>query len=331
MQESDLPRCGLSDCESIFLGRGNDPPGRMARALSPKLRFVPEGLRGQARQDILGRLRAYNRERIGPVDRRPMTLTLHDDATLIGGLAGETFMGWLTIDMLWVEPAFRGRGHAMALLEEAEQEARRRGATDCVLDTFSFQAPGFYRKRGYREFGPARRLSRGPSPPLHDEELMSLPSNRKSSSPSEAPQEPFKRAVASCMRAMARTPELEVSFAPDKPNVTGFGETAKAPTTGAAAQAQPPRGGHRPGARRFHGAEARLPRFGDAPPAAARGASGSHRVRGRGAGPGRGHRGRDAWMASPRTSRPCWRIATTAATSPRSRIGPMRRSKMRWP
>ena len=57
---------------------------------------------------------------------------------------------------------------------------------------------------------------------------MSLPSNRKPSSPSEAPQEPFKRAVASCMRAMARTPELEVSFAPDKPNVTGFGETAKA-------------------------------------------------------------------------------------------------------
>ncbi len=124
----------------------------MARALSPTLHLVPEGLQGQARQDILGRLRAFNRERIGPVDRKPMTLTLHDDATLIGGLAGETFMGWLTIDMLWVDPAFRDRGHASALLEAAEQEARRRGATDCVLDTFSFQAPGFYRKRGYREF-----------------------------------------------------------------------------------------------------------------------------------------------------------------------------------
>ena len=125
----------------------------MARALSPTLQLVPEGLQGQARQDILGKLRAFNRERIGSVDRKPVTLTLRDDATLIGGLAGETFMGWLTIDMLWVDPAFRGHGHASALLEEAEQEARRRGATDCVLDTFSFQAPGFYRKRGYREFG----------------------------------------------------------------------------------------------------------------------------------------------------------------------------------
>ncbi len=57
---------------------------------------------------------------------------------------------------------------------------------------------------------------------------MSPLSNRKPGGPSEAPQEPFKRAVASCMRAMARTPELEVSFAPDKPSVIGHGDTAKA-------------------------------------------------------------------------------------------------------
>jgi len=57
---------------------------------------------------------------------------------------------------------------------------------------------------------------------------MSAPSNRKPASPAEAPQEPFKRAVAGCMRAMARTPELEVSFAPDKPSVVGSGDSAKA-------------------------------------------------------------------------------------------------------
>jgi len=57
---------------------------------------------------------------------------------------------------------------------------------------------------------------------------MSTPSNRKPASPAEAPQEPFKRAVAGCMRAMARTPELEVSFAPDKPSVVGSGDNAKA-------------------------------------------------------------------------------------------------------
>jgi cobaltochelatase CobT len=53
-------------------------------------------------------------------------------------------------------------------------------------------------------------------------------SNRKPPSPKEAPQEPFKRAVAGCMRALARTPELEVTFAPEKPALIGSGATAKA-------------------------------------------------------------------------------------------------------
>ncbi|MFO1117731.1 MAG: cobaltochelatase subunit CobT [Beijerinckiaceae bacterium] len=55
-----------------------------------------------------------------------------------------------------------------------------------------------------------------------------MTSNRKPPSSKEAPQEPFKRAVASCMRAMARTPELEVAFSADRPNVIGTGESAKA-------------------------------------------------------------------------------------------------------
>ena len=53
-------------------------------------------------------------------------------------------------------------------------------------------------------------------------------SNRKPGAPAEAPQEPFKRAVAGCMRAMSRTPQLEVTFAAERPNVMGHGESAKA-------------------------------------------------------------------------------------------------------
>jgi cobaltochelatase CobT len=57
---------------------------------------------------------------------------------------------------------------------------------------------------------------------------MSAPSNRKAGTPTEAPQEPFKRAVAGCMRAMARTPGLEVTYASDRPSIIGTGEGAKA-------------------------------------------------------------------------------------------------------
>ena len=46
-----------------------------------------------------------------------------------------------------------------------------------------------------------------------------MSSNRKPGAPREAPQEPFKRAVAACMRAMAQTPDLEVTFSADRPSL----------------------------------------------------------------------------------------------------------------
>jgi cobaltochelatase CobT len=39
--------------------------------------------------------------------------------------------------------------------------------------------------------------------------------------PKEAPNEPFKRAVSGCLRAIARQPELEVSFAAERPGLAG--------------------------------------------------------------------------------------------------------------
>jgi len=54
-------------------------------------------------------------------------------------------------------------------------------------------------------------------------------SNRKPGAKPEAASEPFKRAVASCTRALARRSELEIAFSSDKPAlVTGPEGTAKA-------------------------------------------------------------------------------------------------------
>ena len=53
-------------------------------------------------------------------------------------------------------------------------------------------------------------------------------SNRKPGSRSEAASEPFKRAVVSCTRALARNPELEVAFSSDKPALVTGPEGAKA-------------------------------------------------------------------------------------------------------
>jgi len=53
-------------------------------------------------------------------------------------------------------------------------------------------------------------------------------SNQKPPIKSEAPQEPFKRAVAGCMRALSRMPQLEVAYASEKPSLIRSGATAKA-------------------------------------------------------------------------------------------------------
>ena len=49
-----------------------------------------------------------------------------------------------------------------------------------------------------------------------------MSSNTKSKpAPKESPTEPFKRAVAGCLRAIARKPDLEVSYAAERPGMVG--------------------------------------------------------------------------------------------------------------
>ena len=69
------------------------------------------------------------------------------------GLAGSTYGDWLFIHDLWVRADLRRRGIGQELLRLAEARARERGCHSAWLDTFSFQAPEFYPKFGYREFG----------------------------------------------------------------------------------------------------------------------------------------------------------------------------------
>ncbi len=53
-------------------------------------------------------------------------------------------------------------------------------------------------------------------------------SNRKPGQAAPLPAEPFKTAVASCLKAIARTPDMEVAFAAEKPLLMGQGPGARA-------------------------------------------------------------------------------------------------------
>lgn len=80
-------------------------------------------------------------------------LFVRDDAGAIrAGLIGHAYAGWLFVALLWVHADLRRSGVGSALMAEAERRASSFGCHSAWLDTYSFQAPEFYRKLGYREF-----------------------------------------------------------------------------------------------------------------------------------------------------------------------------------
>ena len=105
--------------------------------------------------DVIGRgIREFNTQQAG--DGRASFLCYGlcaSNGTLMGGVIGETHWNWLFINLMWVQEKLRGKGYGHQLLQAAEEEGHRRGATHAYLDTFSFQAPEFYKKNGYRVFG----------------------------------------------------------------------------------------------------------------------------------------------------------------------------------
>jgi ribosomal protein S18 acetylase RimI-like enzyme len=102
---------------------------------------------------VIDQTRAYNR-RFVERDVQPLCVFVrNDDGHIIGGLTAKTYWQYLDISFLWVDEQHRKSGHATALMSAAEAEARRRGCKKAIVDTFSFQAPEFYRKLGYSEWG----------------------------------------------------------------------------------------------------------------------------------------------------------------------------------
>ena len=73
--------------------------------------------------------------------------------TVQSGLRYIAALEWLFVNWLWVAAPYRRTGEGSRLLLAAETDAREAGCRGVYLDTFSFQAPKFYEKLGFREFG----------------------------------------------------------------------------------------------------------------------------------------------------------------------------------
>ena len=102
-------------------------------------------------QYLEDRLYEFNSAVTGITDGELLAIFVRDDKDrIVAGVCGNTWGGCLEIRQLWVDEARRKQGLGTRLFVAAEQEARRRGCRQILLTTFTFQAPAFYAKHGFK-------------------------------------------------------------------------------------------------------------------------------------------------------------------------------------
>jgi Acetyltransferases len=113
---------------------------------------ITDKIKKQDEETIFSGLLEYNLARIE--DRNPKDLGVYmedEKGEMIAGLIGNTHGNWMTVKYLWVSEKLRGQNIGSQILKKAEETAKKRGCKYAFLDTFSFQAPEFYKKYGYKE------------------------------------------------------------------------------------------------------------------------------------------------------------------------------------
>ena len=119
---------------------------------------------GAVSRELWKGLVRFNREQAGPLRYKRTVLSVRDGkGRLLGGLILQSYWQESYVELLWLSARARRAGFGSQLLKEAERRAQRRGSRLIHLNTYSFQAPGFYEKQGYRRFGTISGSPRGES------------------------------------------------------------------------------------------------------------------------------------------------------------------------
>ncbi|PEJ57473.1 GNAT family N-acetyltransferase [Bacillus sp. AFS002410] len=77
----------------------------------------------------------------------------NDQDDIVGGITGRIYWHHLSIEFLWVSEDYRHEGFGSNLIKQMEEFAIEKDCRLIKVDTFSFQAPAFYKMHGYKVFG----------------------------------------------------------------------------------------------------------------------------------------------------------------------------------
>ena len=110
---------------------------------------------------LADRIYEFNVQATSYADGESFAAVRRDESeAIVAGASGYTWGGCCYVANLWVSEPLRARGLGRALLGAVEEHAKARGCRIVLLSSHSFQAPAFYEKMGFVEFG---RLD-GPAP-----------------------------------------------------------------------------------------------------------------------------------------------------------------------
>jgi ribosomal protein S18 acetylase RimI-like enzyme len=116
----------------------------------------------EERNRIIDPLIAFNEAQAGPRNKKEFAFFVRSETDeLVGGLLGNTHFNHFFVSAIFVEQRFRRHGIGRELMKRAEELALEHKCDAIYLDTFDWQAPGFYTKLGFEVCGKLEDYPRG--------------------------------------------------------------------------------------------------------------------------------------------------------------------------
>lgn len=141
---------GLVQCRPHEMGVKAAAFGAKGNAMDGFVTEVTTTATADDLNHVQRQLRLFNEQFVGQSKARLAVFQrAPDERGIVGAAVGYLVGEEIFIDWLWVEQPLRGQGHGAHLLAAAERAAIAHGCKRVTLNTFSFQAPDFYRKQGY--------------------------------------------------------------------------------------------------------------------------------------------------------------------------------------